>query len=46
MSQIPRQLHLRVFLASPGDVVNERTLARKVVDDVQYDARWRGLVTL
>jgi hypothetical protein len=46
MSQIPRQLHLRVFLASPGEVVNERTLAREVVDLVQYDARWRGLVPL
>ena len=46
MQQVTRQLHLRVFLASPGDVVNERTLAKQVIEHAQYDSRWRGLITL
>src|SRR5438067_496645 len=29
-------LHLRVFLASPGDVADERALALKVLDDLRY----------
>jgi hypothetical protein len=41
-----RQLHLRIFLASPGDVANERTLARAVVDQLRYDSTWHGRVTL
>jgi hypothetical protein len=29
-------LHLRVFLASPGDVAEERTLAVQVLDNLCY----------
>jgi hypothetical protein len=39
-------LHLRVFLASTGDVVQESTLARKVLDDLQYVGQFHGVVTL
>jgi hypothetical protein len=39
-------IHLRVFLASPGDVAQERALARKVIDDLQYDGLLLGRVTL
>jgi hypothetical protein len=42
----PRELHLRIFLASPGDVANERTLARSVVDQLRYKPEWRGRITL
>jgi hypothetical protein len=39
-------IQLRVFLASPGDVAQERALARKVIDDLQYDGLLLGRVTL
>lgn len=39
-------IHLRVFLASPGDVAQERALARKILEDLPYDGLLRGLVTL
>ena len=39
-------LHLRVFLSSPSDVRDERGLALKVLDHVQYDPIVRGRVTL
>jgi len=32
-----RVLRLRVFLASPGDVADERNLARQVLDQMRYD---------
>lgn len=35
MTSIP--LRLRVFLASPGDVADERALARQVLDQLPYD---------
>ena len=35
-SQSSSPQHLRVFLASPGDVADERGLAIKVIDDLQY----------
>ncbi len=38
--------HLRIFLASPGDVANERALALKVIEGLAYDAFLRGKVTL
>ena len=38
--------HLRVFLASPGDVADERRLARDVVDQLRYDPFLRGKVSL
>ena len=43
-SQGPR--HLRVFLASPGDVVDERALALRVLEQLQYDPLLRGRITL
>lgn len=37
-------LRLRVFLASPGDVSNERALAREVLGQLPYDPLLRGKV--
>ena len=39
-------LHLRVFLASPGDVADERALALRVLEDLQYDPLLRGRITI
>ena len=42
----PAPLHLRVFLASPGDVAEERALAHQVViDGLPYDPLLRRLLT-
>ena len=42
----PSSLHLRIFLASPGDVVDERALARKLLkDEMPYDPLVSGRVT-
>jgi HEAT repeat protein len=38
-------IHLRVFLSSPGDVPDERGIARTVVEQLQYDPFVRGRVT-
>ena len=38
--------HFRVFLASPGDVADERAIALKVLSDLPYDPLLRGQVTL
>ncbi|ACZ87177.1 HEAT repeat domain-containing protein [Streptosporangium roseum] len=38
-------VHLRVFLSSPGDVADEREIARTVVEQLQYDPFVRGRVT-
>jgi hypothetical protein len=46
MSKDTRQHHLRIFLASPGDVPDERAVARSVIDQTQYNPEWRGVVTL
>ncbi|UCD77468.1 MAG: SUMF1/EgtB/PvdO family nonheme iron enzyme [Desulfobacterales bacterium] len=46
-TQIPSApLHLRVFLASPGDVADERTLALQVLEQLQYDPLLRGRIIL
>ncbi len=42
----PPPLHLRIFLASPGDVANERALALKVFEQLQYDPLLRGRITV
>jgi hypothetical protein len=39
-------LHLRVFLASPGDVADERALALKVLEQLGYDPLLRGRITV
>jgi hypothetical protein len=39
-------LHLRVFLASPGDVSEERRLALQVLEQIAYDPLLRGQVTI
>src|SRR5512144_1325207 len=39
-------LHLRVFLASPGDVADERALALRVLEQLQYDPLLRGRITI
>ena len=38
-------LAIRVFLASPGDVVDERARALKTLEDIQYDPLLRGKIT-
>jgi len=38
--------HLRVFLASPGDVADERALALWVLEKLQYDPLLRGRITI
>lgn len=38
--------HLRVFLSSPGDVAEERRLARKVLDALPYDPGLRGRISI
>src|SRR4051794_22797060 len=45
-SVMPPPEHLRVFLASPGDVADERALARHLLkDELPYDPFLRGRVT-
>jgi formylglycine-generating enzyme required for sulfatase activity len=39
-------LAVRIFLASPGDVADERALARRVIDQLAYDPFLRGRVTV
>ncbi len=43
---MPQPQHLRVFLASPGDVTDERGLALKVLERLPYDPLLRGKITL
>ncbi len=38
-------LHLRVFISSPGDVGDERRLAREVIDSLPRDPAYRGKIT-
>ncbi|MBV1856621.1 nSTAND1 domain-containing NTPase [Catellatospora tritici] len=42
----PQPTHLRIFLSSPGDVAAERSIARMIVDQLQYDPLVRGQATL
>lgn len=44
MASAPR--HLRVFLASPGDVADEREISLAVLEDLPYDPFLRGKVTI
>lgn len=39
-------LHIRVFLSSPGDVADERGIALRLFDRVQYDPLLRGQITI
>lgn len=39
-------MHLRIFLASPGDVTQERGLALGVLEQIPYDPLLRGRVTI
>lgn len=45
-SASPSPRHLRVFLASPGDVADERALALRVLEQLQYDPLLRGRITV
>jgi hypothetical protein len=48
MSEKPQPQQIRVFLSSPGDVADERGLARRLLkDELPYDPLlpWRGYVT-
>ena len=42
----PPRFHLRVFLASPGDVGDERGLARRVLERLPRDPLLRGQTTI
>ena len=42
----PQMIHLRIFISSPGDVTDERELARKVIDRLQYQYPFHGRLTL
>jgi hypothetical protein len=42
----PGPRHLRVFLASPGDVAEERKLALEALERLPYDPLLRGGITL
>jgi hypothetical protein len=44
--QSPRPTHLRIFLASPGDVAEERAIAREVIERLPYDPLLRGRITV
>ncbi|MBI1277531.1 MAG: SUMF1/EgtB/PvdO family nonheme iron enzyme [Anaerolineaceae bacterium] len=44
IDDIPRR-HIRIFLSSPGDVTEERALARKVIQQLQSDPIWRGKIS-
>lgn len=39
-------LQLRIFLSSPGDVQNEREIALRLFEQIQYDPELRGKVTI
>src|SRR5437764_3574823 len=39
-------LFLRIFVSSPGDVAQERTLAHQVIDNLMHDALLRDKVVL
>ena len=41
-----KQCHLRIFLASPGDVADERALALTVLEQLQYDPLLRGRIMI
>jgi hypothetical protein len=46
LTPCPTPQHLRVFLASPGDVADERALMRRLLkDELPYDPFLRGRVT-
>lgn len=38
-------LHLRVFISSPGDVGDERRLAREIIEALPRDPAYRGKIT-
>ncbi len=42
----PAPLHLRVFLASPGDVADERALALRALEGLAYDPFLRGRIVI
>lgn len=44
MPQQPK--HIKIFISSPGDVEDERALARKVIDDLLYDPAFAEEVTI
>ena len=46
MTNSRADLGLRVFIASPGDVVDERRLARQVLGQLPYDPLVRGRLTI
>jgi hypothetical protein len=41
-----RPLHLRVFLSSPGDVSEERRIAREIPEQYQHEQYAQGKVTI
>jgi hypothetical protein len=43
---MPAPLPIRIFLASPGDVADERALAFSVLEQLQYDLLLRGKIAV
>ena len=41
-----QQTVFRIFLASPGDVRDERELARSVIEQIRAERAFRGRITL
>ena len=46
MSTRPSPLHIRIFLSSPGDVADERSVALQVLERIQYYPLLRGQITV
>ena len=44
--QSPQLLHLRIFLSSPGDVTDERALAREAIERIQSERGYRDRLHL
>lgn len=37
--------HLRIFVSSSGDVLNERIIGAEVIGNLEYEAELRGKIT-
>jgi hypothetical protein len=44
MANTPR--HIRIFLSSPGDVAEERAIAREIIEQLPYDPMLRDKLTI
>ena len=42
---VQQRRHFRIFIASPGDVAEERGIARRLIDELRYDPALRDTVS-